>query len=333
MAEQRGVSMASIGECVSALVGGQKSGKFTDEGHRFDIRVRLKEGERNSLGDLRKIYVPNNRGELVNLLDVVTVKPVSTLFSVTRVNRERAINMYASPAVGFTQQQAIDAAMKIAKETLPSGYTAVLSGTSQTSQESFQGLFFALIIGIFVSYLILASQFNSYIDPITILLALPFSFSGAIIALFITGNSINLFSFIGIILLMGLVKKNSILLVEFTNQMRDKGLPVREALLAACPIRLRPIIMTSLATIAAALPPALALGPGSETRVPMAVAVLGGIVVSTILTLVVVPCVYSLFARSSRERIVFEDELPVTLDVAVPQGSGKRDSSVKRKRK
>ena len=307
-AESRGVSMASIGECVSALVGGQKSGKFTDEGHRFDIRVRLKEGERNSLADLKKIFVPNNRGELVNLLDVVSVKQVSSLFSVTRVNRERSINMYASPAAGFTQSQAIDAAMKIAKETLPPGYTAELSGTAQTSQESFSGLIFALIIGIFVSYLILASQFNSYIDPLTILLALPFSFSGAILALFFTGNSINLFSFIGIILLMGLVKKNSILLVEFTNQMRDRGLSVHDALLEACPIRLRPIVMTSLATIAAALPPALAIGPGAETRIPMAVAVLGGILVSTILTLVVVPCVYSLVARSSRKKILFDGE-------------------------
>ena len=307
MAESRGVSMAAIGTTISALVGGQKCGKFTDEGHRFDIRVRLKEGERNRLGDLSKISVRNNRGELVNLLDVVTVKQASSMLSITHVNRERAINIYASPAPGFTQQQAIESAMKLVKESFPSGYTAELSGTSKTSTESFSSLIFALLVGILISYMILASQFNSYIDPLTILLALPFSFSGAIIALFIMGKSLNLFSFIGIILLMGLVKKNSILLVEFTNQIRDQGENVHDALLRACPIRLRPIVMTSFATIAAALPPALALGPGAETRVPMAIAVLGGIILSTILTLVVVPCVYSLTARP-RKKIFFDNE-------------------------
>jgi HAE1 family hydrophobic/amphiphilic exporter-1 len=134
-----------------------------------------------------------------------------------------------------------------------------------------------------------------------VLLALPFSFTGAILALLISGNSLNMYSFIGLILLMGLVKKNSIMLVDFTNQMRSQGLGVQEALLKACPIRLRPILMTSIATIAGALPPALALGPGGELRAPMAIAVIGGVIVSTLLTLVVVPCAYSLFSKLERQ--------------------------------
>jgi hydrophobe/amphiphile efflux-1 (HAE1) family protein len=301
-AELRGVSMTSIGNAVSALIGGKKMGKFTDAGHRYDIRVRLKEPERRMAEDIKYIFVRNNRGELVRLSDVVKIVTTSSLLSITRINRERSIAVYASPAPGFSQEEAITRAMKITRDVLPEGYSAELTGSAKTSSESFDSLLFALIIGVIVSYMILGSQFNSYIHPLTILLALPFSFSGAIIALVLTGKSLNIYSFIGLILLMGLVKKNSILLVEFANQLRHEGKSVREALMTACPIRLRPIMMTTLSTVAAAIPPALALGPGAEARIPMAIAVLGGMIVSTLLTLFVVPCAYSLLAGLERAR-------------------------------
>jgi HAE1 family hydrophobic/amphiphilic exporter-1 len=146
----------------------------------------------------------------------------------------------------------------------------------------------------------LASQFNSFVHPITVLMALPFSLSGALLALYACGQSISLFSMIGLILLMGIVKKNSILLVDFTNQRRAEGSDPHQALLEACPIRLRPILMTSVATIAGAIPEALNFGAGAETRVPMAISIIGGVLVSTLLTLFVVPCVYSLFVRLER---------------------------------
>jgi HAE1 family hydrophobic/amphiphilic exporter-1 len=159
-------------------------------------------------------------------------------------------------------------------------------------------LIIALVLGIFVAYMVLASQFNSFIDPVSVLVALPFSLSGAFIALLCFGQSLNIYSMIGLILLMGIVKKNSILLVEFTNTVRDRGQTnVKKALLEACPIRLRPIIMTSFACITAAIPEALSFGAGSETTVPMAVSIIGGVTVSTFLTLFVVPCVYELFSR------------------------------------
>jgi HAE1 family hydrophobic/amphiphilic exporter-1 len=151
--------------------------------------------------------------------------------------------------------------------------------------------------------MVLASQFNSFVHPVTVLMALPFSMSGAFLTLLAFGHSLNIFSFIGLILLMGIVKKNSILLVDFTNQVRARGeASVRAALLEACPIRLRPILMTSFATMAAALPLALALGPGAELRAPMAIAVIGGVFVSTLLTLFVVPCVYELLSRFEGSR-------------------------------
>ncbi len=301
-ADLRGVSMSSIGNAISSMIGGKKIGKFTEGGHRYDIRVRLKESHRSRADDIKKLYVRNNRGELVRLSEVVNIMPRTSLLSITRVNRERTISFYASPAQDYSQQEAIEEAMKITKSILPAGYSAELTGAAKTSAESFNSLLFALVIGIVISYMILGTQFNSYINPLTVLLALPFSFSGAIAALLVLNQSLNLYSFIGLILLMGIVKKNSILLVEFTNQVRKESLPVKEALIKACPIRLRPIVMTSLATIAAAVPPALALGPGAETRIPMAVAILGGVIFSTLLTLFVVPCAYSLLSRWEKQK-------------------------------
>jgi HAE1 family hydrophobic/amphiphilic exporter-1 len=298
----RGVSMASIGNVISVLMGGSRSGKYTEGGHRYDVRVRLKRDQRLTKEDISRLYVRNNRGERVRLSEVVRLVERSSLQSITRIDRERAISVYGSPAPGVDQQQALEESLRIAREVLPEGYHAVLSGSAQGMKESIQSLLFALLLGIVVAYMILGSQFNSFVHPFTILLALPFAVSGALIALLVSGQSINVYSFIGIILLMGLVKKNSILLVDFTNQVRAHGFGARDALLKACPVRLRPIVMTSLSTIAAALPPALAIGPGAETRIPMAIAVIGGMIVSTLLTLLVVPCAYSLMSGLERSK-------------------------------
>ena len=177
--------------------------------------------------------------------------------------RERSISIYANIAPGKSQADALDRAEAIAKNALPPGYRVFLGGGAQTFRETFASLFFALWLGIVVSYMVLASQFNSFIHPFAVLLSLPFCISGAFFALLLTGQSINLYSLIGLVLLMGIVKKNSILLVEFTNAKRFlDGFSVRDAILYAGPVRLRPILMTSLATLAAAVPPALALGPG-----------------------------------------------------------------------
>ena len=205
--------------------------------------------------------------------------------------------MTANIVPGKSQSDAMDRVDKISKDVLPTGYHIVLSGSSQTFKESFESRGLALILGIFVAYMVLGAQFNSFIHPLTVLLALPFSITGALLALRLTGISLNIYSLIGILLLLGIVKKNSILLVDFTNMKRKDGLNVHEALLEACPLRLRPIIMTSVATIAAAIPAALAIGPGAETTRPMAVVVIGGVLLSTLLTLLVVPCAYSLLAR------------------------------------
>ncbi len=303
---ERGVEMDSLANVINAMVGGARIGQYTKGGRRYDVRVRLVPEERVSPEDINKLWVWNNRGELVRLSEVVDIEQESTLLSITRRGRERAIGVFANVAPGKSQADALEAVQKIAKEVLPEGNRVVFSGSAQVFKESFSSLFFALWLGIIVSYMILASQFNSYVHPFTVLLALPFSISGAFFALFMANQSVNIFSLIGLILLMGIVKKNSILLVEFTNHVRREGKNTHEALLEACPIRLRPILMTSISTVAAAIPPALALGPGAETRIPMAVAVIGGVVLSTLLTLFVVPCAYSLLANLERTAKVAE---------------------------
>ncbi|MCG3175816.1 MAG: Multidrug resistance protein MdtB [Candidatus Omnitrophica bacterium] len=300
-AQERGVEMRIVADAVNALIGGQRVGKYTEGGRRYDVRVRLEAEDRMAPEDVERIWVWNNRGERVRLSEVVDLELKPSLLSITRRNRERSIGVFANIQPGKSQADAIQAVERIAKETLPEGYRIQFTGGAQSMRESIGSFNFAFILGIVIAYMILASQFNSYIHPVTVLLSMPFALSGAVLALFVTNQSINLYSGIAFILLMGIVKKNSILLVEFTNHVRwEKGRPPREALLEACPIRLRPILMTSVSTISAAVPPALALGPGAETRVPMAVAVIGGVLVSTALTLFVVPCAYLLFTRLER---------------------------------
>jgi hydrophobe/amphiphile efflux-1 (HAE1) family protein len=287
-----GVSMEDIGRTLNVLVGGTRAGTFEDAGRRYDIRVRLRADQRVAEQDVSRLKVRARTGELVPLSHVVRTDRKPSLQQITRENRERAITVTANPGPGGTQGDAIEEVHRLAREVVPAGYRVAFSGSAQAMQESFRELALAIVLGVVVAYMILAAQFNSFVHPFTVLAALPFSLTGAVAALLWAGLSLNLYSFIGIVLLMGIVKKNSILLVDLTNQRRAAGLGRDEALLEACPLRLRPILMTSIATVVAAVPAALATGPGGELRQPMAVAVIGGVTLSTFLTLLVVPALY-----------------------------------------
>lgn len=304
-AATHGIPVATIAQSVAAMVGGMKllPNKYTDSsGHRDDIQIKMNPEDNQTPADISKIWVRNVQGQVLPLSKVIELKEGNTLLTITRYNRERGISIFGNFAPGKSQSEVIEYVNRLAKEMLPEGYHITLSGSSQAFDESFRSLIGALILGIFVAYMVLASQFNSFIHPIIILLALPFSLTGALWAMKLTNTSMNIYSLIGILLLMGIVKKNSILLVEFTNHKRKEGAGVREALLEACPIRLRPIVMTSTATIAGAIPEALAGGSGAEVIRPMAIAVIGGVMVSTFLTLFIVPCAYSLFSRLESTR-------------------------------
>jgi HAE1 family hydrophobic/amphiphilic exporter-1 len=305
-ASARGVPLYIVGETVNAMIGGEKIGQYPHGGHKYDVRIKLAADEREQTDRIKGLYVRNNRGELVKLVDLIDIVSKPTVQAVARLNRERAITIYANVAKGASQKGVLGEIAQMSTQILPSGYHVVFSGSSQTFTESFQSLIFALIFGIFVAYMVLATQFNSFIDPVTVLMALPFSVSGAFVSLWVTNQSLNIYSMIGLILLMGIAKKNSILLVDFTNQVRSSGEgSVEKALIQACPVRLRPILMTSFATVAGAIPTALAIGPGSESRVPMAVVVIGGVFVSTFFTLYLIPCVYLALSRfESRKSLI-----------------------------
>ncbi len=297
-AAEYGVSISGISQVIEAMIGGVLVGTYEKGGHRYDIRLKLEESREDPRTKVNNLFVRNNRGELTRLSNLVNIKEKQSMVEIWRSNRERSITVYANVKAGESQQKALQATQDIAKRILPPEYHIALTGSSRTFAESLRSLVWVLLAGILVAYMVLASQFNSFIDPLSVLMALPFSISGALIALFIAHQSINIYSVIGLILLMGIVKKNSILLVDFTNQVREReGVSVNKALLTACPVRLRPILMTSVATIAGATPAALAFGPGAESRIPMAISVIGGVIFSTVLTLYVVPCFYSVMSR------------------------------------
>lgn len=299
-AKRFGVSVNEVGRTINALIGGLAVAKFSKDGHRNDVRVKMVDVDPNEAHTLEHIHVRNTRGELVRLLDVakVEVRPGTT--AVSRRDRARAISIYAGIAKGSSQEQALNLVKAITAKHLKPGYRMLESGSSEAFRDAMASLVMALAMGILIAYMVLGSQFNSFFDPVVVLLAMPFAFSGAFLMLWGLNLSLNMYSMIGLILLMGIVKKNSILIVEFTNQRREEGFDIRPALEDACPKRLRPILMTSFATVAGALPAALALGPGAEALGPMAWSIIGGTLVSTFLTLYVVPAFYLLAAPKKK---------------------------------
>jgi hydrophobic/amphiphilic exporter-1 (mainly G- bacteria), HAE1 family len=292
-----GVDVATVAEAINLLISGELDiARYKDElkGKRYDIRVRLNPEDRDSKGGLERIYVRARDGKLVELSNVVRIEEGTGPSVINRVDRQRAITVFASlegKPLGQAQEE-LDA---IAARILPADYVPKYQGMAEVMQESFGYLLFALLLGIIMAYMILASQFESFIHPVTVLLSMPLSFIGAFGALFITGKTLSIFSIIGLILLMGLVKKNAILLVDYTNVLRGRGMTRREAILQAGPVRMRPILMTTFAMIFGMLPIALGVGEGAETRAPMGIAVIGGLLTSLVLTLVVVPSAYDIF--------------------------------------
>lgn len=291
-----GVSSQDIATTLQSLVGGIRVGKYSTDGRRIDVRARLLASQRNRPEDISNLRVRTASGELVPLSALVTQEEKPALQAIMRKDRERAISAYGNVAPRHSQAEVLAYVEQLGR-TLPAGYHLKFSGQSVAFQESFGGLLFALVLGIAIAYMVLASQFNSFMHPITVLVIILPSAAGAMFALWLTGQSLNIFSFIGLLLLFGIVKKNSIILVDYATRMREEGHDAIEAMKRAGPVRLRPILMTSIATMMAAVPSAIGFGQGSETRTPMATAVIGGLVLSTVLSLLVVPAFYVVMDR------------------------------------
>jgi HAE1 family hydrophobic/amphiphilic exporter-1 len=292
-----GVNVQDIADTINTAIGGVRQGYFTNGIRRYDVRIRLLPEQWQTTSDIDKLLIRTGYGELIPLSSVTKVTEEKKLLTITREMRERAINIYANAATRKSLDQVMEFARKTAKDILPDGYKLTEVGASKDVIEGFKSFIFTLVMGLLISYMVLAVQFNSFVHPIPVMIALPFSLTGAFLSLLITHNSLNLYSFIGIIVLMGITLKNSILLVEFFNKQRvEHGRSLREAILEGGPIRLRPIMMTSAATVAASIIPAMGIGPGAEVRVSMAVVIIGGVCVSTLFSLIVVPCLYHIMA-------------------------------------
>lgn len=295
---KKSVTAESVSQVLSAAIAGLRDGQFVSDGRQIDIRYKVREDQIQSVDDIKKLYVRNSFGNLIQLKSLVNTEKTNSVNSIARINRQRAISVYGNLGPGQSQNEVLNKVKEMATSILPSGYSFQLEGAAAGFSSSFKSLTWVLILGILVAYMILAIQFNSFVDPISVLMSLPFSFSGALLILWMTGSSLNLFSFIGLIVLMGIAKKNSIMLVEFTVQViKKEKLSTVDALLKACPVRLRPVLMTSVATLFAALPLVLGSSLGIETRRPMGLVIIGGIVVSTIFTLFIVPIFYLVLAK------------------------------------
>ena len=294
-ASELGVTARDVGDAVHALIGGVKATTFEDDGETFDVRVRYALPDRDRPDAILAVPVRSRSGKLVDLRNLVSVDEGTGPVQIDRQDRLRQIVITANLEQSKPLGAAIEDVTKIEQSVgLPPGVDSKFTGQAESMEESFANIIFSLMLAVILIYMVLAAQFESLIHPFTVMLSLPLSIVGALGLLAITGRTLNIFSMIGMIMLMGLVTKNAILLIDYTNQLRDGGMKRDDAVLKAGPVRLRPILMTALSTIAGMIPVAIGLGSGAETRAPMGTCIVGGMVTSTVLTLIVIPVVYTL---------------------------------------
>ena len=287
-----GVNVRDIAETMQLYFAGQRYGYFIMNGKQYEVIGEAKKEFRDDPMDLRQASVRSADGKLVPLDNLVTITEASSPPQLYRYNRYVSATVSANPVPGKTIGDGIEAMDRIAQDLLDDSFSTALAGTSKEFRESGSSLVFALILALVLVYLVLSAQFESFADPLVIMLTVPLALAGAVLTLWLFGHTLNIFSQIGIIVLVGLVTKNGILIVEFANQRKEAGLSVREAVIDASSQRFRPILMTSLATILGALPIALALGDAATSRIPMGIAIIGGLTFSLILTLYVIPGLY-----------------------------------------
>lgn len=295
-----GVSISHIGRTLESMLGSRLVTTFMRDGEEYDVIVEGERSNQNTAADLQNIYVRSERTkELIPLSNLVTVEEFADASSLNRYNRMRAITIEASLADGYSLGEALDYLNQVARAYLPAEAVISYKGQSLDYQESGSSMYFVFLLALGIVFLVLAAQFESYIHPMVIMLTVPLATVGALIGLWFTGQSLNIYSQIGIIMLVGLAAKNGILIVEFANQLRDKGVDFDRAIIQASCQRLRPILMTGITTAAGAIPLVLATGAGAETRFVIGVVVLAGIMLATLFTIYVIPTAYGLFARNS----------------------------------
>lgn len=295
-----GVSVSNIGHTLETLLGSRKVTTYIEQGEEYDLLVQGERDGQRTKNSLENMYVRSDTsGKLIPLISVVSLNEVADASKLNRYNRIRSLTIEAGLAEQLTLGESLDYLNQLVKDHLPANVTVDYRGMSRDFKNSTGSMFFMFALGILITYLVLAAQFESYVHPFVIMLTVPLAIAGGLLGLWVTGSTLNLYSQIGLIMLIGLAAKNGILIVEFTNQLRDRGTEFTEALLEASSARLRPIIMTSLTAVAGAVPLVVSSGAGSETRFVIGVVVISGVLVATFFTLFVVPVAYSLLAKNT----------------------------------
>ena len=313
-AAELGVSISNVGRTLETLLGSRLVTTFIKDGEEYDVIVESDFEQKRMLYDLKNIFVRSERsGALIPLSNLVTLDEFADSGTLNRYNRMRAITIEANLANGYTLGEALDYLDGVVAEKLPEAVTVGYKGESLDYKESGKSVLFIFMLALIVVYLVLAAQFESFVHPFVLLLTVPFALLGALLGLWIFGQSLNIYSQIGMIMLVGLATKNGILIVEFINQLRDRGRDFDEAIIEASVMRLRPILMTGLTTIMGALPLIVSFGAGSETRLVIGIAILFGVLVSSVFTIYTVPAMYKLIAQGTTSPNALSDELEKSL--------------------
>lgn len=307
-ANQMGVSVSDISETLQLALSNRRLGYFLKGGRQYQVIGQVQRSDRDDPTDLKNIYVRNNMGQVIPLDNLVSVREETASPVIYHFNRYKSATISAGLAPGKTLGEGIAEMQRIADEVLDESWTTALTGTSRDFAESSGNTSFAFLLALVLIFLVLAAQFESFIDPLVIMLTVPLAIAGAVLSLNMFGHTLNIFSQIGMIMLIGLVTKNGILIVEFANQKRKAGMPKRQAVVEAATARLRPILMTSLAMSLGALPIALSLGAAATSRIPLGVVIVGGIIFSLVLTLFVIPAMYSFLSRR-KDVVTFEERM------------------------
>lgn len=319
-AAQLGVSVADVSQALQTAYSNQRLGYFTRSGKQYQVIAQVDRLDRNDPDDLKKIFVRNKSGQLISLDNITTVEESTTPPTIYHYNRYKSATISANLAEGYTVGDGVKEMRRIANRVLDESFTTSLTGSARDFEESSSNTAFAFLLALGLIYLVLAAQFESFIDPFIIMITVPLALAGALLSLWIFGQTLNIFSQIGMIMLIGLVTKNGILIVEFANQSRRRGMSKPQAVVFAACQRLRPILMTSMAMALGALPIALSLGAAATSRIPLGIVIVGGITFSLILTLYVLPAIYSYMSANKKNRefeelLKEEDELSETKEL------------------
>jgi len=300
-ASELGVSVEDVSQTLQLALSNRRLGYFTKEGKQYQVMGQVARSDRDDPTDLKGLYVRNSKGEMISLDNLVTFEEATSPSTIYHFNRYKSATVSGGLAPGKTIGDGIAEMQRIAKDLLDESFATSLAGNSRDFAESGSNTNFALFLALGLIFLVLAAQFESFIDPLIIMVTVPLAIAGALLSLWIFGQTLNIFSQIGMIMLIGLVTKNGILIVEFANQNRLNGMKKGEAVIYAASQRLRPILMTSLAMALGALPIALSLGAAATSRIPLGIVIVGGIIFSLVLTLFVIPAMYSYLSTTKKK--------------------------------